>query len=153
MRPSNGAGKATLLTNAQLGSIATRLALYPELWIERRVDGMRFVDDNTVRQRVSVTIRRPVQDFFPDPAQPKDGQMIYVPLDLLPKLPLRKLDVANEDGSTFALPATARNAEMASVGLAEVISGYSRRTRDGQGLTARSWPATIRVGREGDAPT
>ena len=138
MVPSTYSGGPVQLSDAQLGSIAARLALYPQAWIERRVQGVTFVDDTTVRQRISVTIRHPPAEFFSQAAQPTDGQTIYLPLDLLSKKPLRKLDVAYEDGSTFAVPATARNGEIASRGLTDAVWGYSQQTRGGLGLSARS---------------
>ena len=125
------------LANEQLGSIAVRLALYPQEWIERRVEGVQFMDDTTVRQRVSVTLRHPQPGFFSDAARPNEGQLIYVPLALLSKRTLRKLDVAYEDGATFAVPATARNGELTSLGLSEAVWGYSE-TRGRAGLSARS---------------
>ena len=41
------------LSDEQLGTIAVRLALYPQRSVERRVEGITFIDDTTIRQRVS----------------------------------------------------------------------------------------------------
>ena len=70
------------LSDEQLGTIAVRLALYPQRWVERRVEGLTFIDDTTIRQRVSITMRHPAPSFFPDGAQPTNGQRLFCSFDV-----------------------------------------------------------------------
>ena len=123
------------LTDDQLGSIAVRLALsFPE-WVERRVEHVVYLDDTTVRQRESVTIRWPEPEFFVLDARPHAGQTIYVPLDVIVKQSLIEVDVANPDDSTFAILSTRRNGTLAASGLTSAIWFLSEDTRKGKGLS------------------
>jgi hypothetical protein len=122
------------LTDDQLAIIAVRLALSFPQWVERRVEHVVYLDDTTVRQRESVTLRWPEPEFFTDRARPQRGQMIYVPLDVLRKRPLIEVDVAKPDGSTFPILSTRRNGEMAASGITTAIWQLSEDTRGGQGL-------------------
>jgi hypothetical protein len=129
-----GADAPARLSDDQLGTIAVRLALSFPQWIERRVEHVAFLDDTTVRQRESVTLRWPEPDFFPAGARPRPRQTIYVPLDVLRKRPLIEVDVARPDGSTFPILSTRRNGEMAESGMTTAIWQLSEDTRDGRGL-------------------
>jgi hypothetical protein len=122
------------LTDDQLGTIAVRLALsFPE-WVERRVEHVVFLDDTTVRQRESVTLRWPEPSFFPRDARPQRGQTVYVPLDVLRKRPLIDVDVARADGSTFPILSTDRNGALSESGMTTAIWQVSEDSRDGRGL-------------------
>jgi hypothetical protein len=123
------------LTDDELAVIAVRLALRYPRWVERRVEHVAYLDDTTVRQRESVTLRWPEPRFFADNARPEPGQTIYVPLDLISKGPLIEVDVARPDGSTFAILSTRRNSELAAAGMTTIVWAVSEDTRDGEGLT------------------
>jgi hypothetical protein len=122
------------LSDDQLAIIAVRLALSFPQWVERRVEHVAYLDDTTVRQRESITLRWPDPEFFTDQARPQAGQMIYVPLDVLKKRPLIEVDVAKPDGSTFPILSTRRNGELSASGLTTAIWQLSEDTRAGQGL-------------------
>lgn len=130
------AGAPPPLSSEQLGCIAVRLALYPQRWIERRVEGVQLLDDATVRLRVSVTFRLPGAGFYAADACPRDGQLVHVPLALLRKEPPRTLDVASEDGSTIAVPASERRGELATLGLTAALWAYAEQL-GGDGLSER----------------
>jgi len=49
----------------RLAIAATHLARNQPAWVMRRIDHISYVDDTTVRWRVSVTCRWPEPTFFP----------------------------------------------------------------------------------------
>jgi hypothetical protein len=105
----------------QLGVIAVTLALrYPD-WVLRRVEQVSYIDDTTVRWRVSVTVRWPAADIFPEEVRPREGQKIYVPLALLKKEPLIQFDLRDEGGASLTVLPTEENARLAAVGAAAMI--------------------------------
>ncbi|MEJ7784469.1 MAG: hypothetical protein WKF96_06670 [Solirubrobacteraceae bacterium] len=129
------------LAKDQLASIAVRLALsFPE-WVERRVEHVVYLDDTTVRHRESVTLRWPEPEFFVEEARPAKGQTIYVPLDVIAKRPMIEVDVAQPDGSTFAILSTRRNGQIGASGITSAIWYQSEQQRNGQGLS----PDTLKL--------
>lgn len=117
-----GLGRARL-TSEQQGVIAVHLALFFPHWVTRRMEGLSFIDDTTVRERTSVTFRWPLPEFFPPDARPVDGDVLYVPLAIPPKRTLAQLDVSDEQGATFAVLATRENGDLAAGGLISAVWG------------------------------
>lgn len=133
-----GTGPSTPgLTDQQLGVIAVTLALAFPVWLRRRVERVAYLDAVTVRQNTGVMLRWPKPMFFPEAARPRDGDVVYVPLDLLEKAPLISLDGMHPDGSPVPILPWSRSAELASAGITVFIWGLSQRYRE-RGLTPRS---------------
>jgi len=117
---ASGTGAETR-NEQQLGVIAVTLALrYPE-WVLRRVEQVSYIDDTTVRWRVSATVRWPPVDIFPEEVRPREGQKIYVPLALLKKAPLVQFDLRDEGGASLMVLPTEENVRLAAVGAAAMI--------------------------------
>jgi hypothetical protein len=117
------------LSEVQLGVIAVTLALrFPE-WLQRRVERLTYLDDVTVRNSGGVMLRWPEPEFFPEGARPQAGQMVYVPLTLLTKDPLIRLDGICPDGSPFPILPFGRTAALASMGITTLVWDLSQKTR------------------------
>jgi hypothetical protein len=107
--------------HAQAGLIAVQLALrFPE-WILRRVEQAVYLDDTTVRWRVSATFRLPEADFFNITTPLTSGQKIYLPLSLLKKRPLTQFDARDEDERPLPVLTTAQNSTLSESGMTAII--------------------------------
>jgi hypothetical protein len=109
------------------GLAAVLLALGFPQWISRRVEQAAYLDDSTVRWRVSVTFVLPEPEFFGAGISPtlSTGSKIYVPLVLLSKRPLTHFHARNEDDRSLPVLATAQNGRLAAAGMSALIWGLA----------------------------
>ncbi len=109
------------LDEQQLGIIAVTLALrFPE-WILRRVEQAAYIDDATLRWKVSVTMRWPDPETFPEEARPEEGQRVFVPLAVHAKAPMTQLDVRDQSEDSLMVLPTELNSRLASTGMLATI--------------------------------
>lgn len=108
-------------SHLESGLIAVRLALKFPDWVTRRVEQAVYLDDTTVRWRVSVTFRFPEPDFFEGTVKISAGQKIYVPLVLLRKTPLTDFDARGEDGRALPVLASKRNSQVSEDGMIKIV--------------------------------
>ncbi len=93
-----GSGPPTGTVDRELGYFVLYLLQHPDEWIHRRVESIDFVDDITVRRRVSVDFQLP--DRNPSAGAPTP---LFIPLTLLQKKPLVGFDLRDENGDTLPL--------------------------------------------------
>jgi hypothetical protein len=115
--PQGPGRKPRRLDPTELGAIAVQLALYFPVWVRRRRFVMSYVDDTTIRQRMSVDFELPDEDWFWPGARPESGCKIYVPLHIAVKETLDRFSVYDEEGRRLTMLATAENGAMAVRGL------------------------------------
>lgn len=99
------------------GRALAALLEFPDLWINRRVEQIRFVDGETVRRSVSVDFQLP--RWYPTTA----GKDVPVPLAMLAKRPLVSFDLRDESEASLPLLSSAKAnpiAVTALLGAAEV---------------------------------
>ncbi len=96
-----------ILTDQQHGEISSWCLTRDTEWINRRVERIELVDDETIRRQVSV-------DFTLPPWLADEGATVYVPVAVLRKQPLTNFDVWQEDGSTLPVLNTARNGSISA---------------------------------------
>jgi hypothetical protein len=116
-----------VLTDVQLGNIAVRLALDFPSWVERRTQRIGYLDPRTTRWTVGVMFRWPDATFFAAGMQPGDGELVYVPLDLLRKDTLASLEGTRPDGSPFPILPYIRSVRLAYIGIAGLVLGEAER--------------------------
>src|SRR5262245_36036300 len=101
----------------RLGGIAVHLALEFPRWIERRVEHVSYLDEDTSKWLEGVMLRWPEKSTFPSDVRPENGELIYVPLDLLTKDTLVGLQGWQPDGHPFPILPAARSCALASAGI------------------------------------
>jgi hypothetical protein len=90
-----------------------RLMSEPREWVERRVEGITFVDDTTMRRYTSVHLVVP--DFAERaPADLPDVSLTHVPLALIEKGLLVNLDVLDEGGRSLPVLTKRQNGRIAA---------------------------------------
>jgi hypothetical protein len=104
-----------LKVRPQDGLSLVLLLKIPEQWIFRRVESVSFVDDSTIRRRVSVDFAPP-RDVIPA-LQMGSETVNVVPLALLKKEPLRNFDLWDESGKRLSLLTASQNAELSGAAL------------------------------------
>lgn len=97
-----------------LGAAILPLLLHPNRWIHRRVESIRFIDDETVRRQVSVDFTLP-DWYVNDPRRADRAQL--APLALLKKEKLKAFDLRDERGASLPLLAKADSGQIAAAAL------------------------------------
>jgi hypothetical protein len=115
------------LTREQLGIVATWLALHFPIWVRRRKTEFTYVDDTTIRQRMSVDFRLPPAEDLPLHARPALGQTVFVPLYIAEKTALVGFSIRNEGGDAVSLLNRHANGSLATAGLFALVNGLSGR--------------------------
>lgn len=93
-----------------------RLALTYPNWVNRRVERFDFVDARTVRRQMSV-------DFaLPHDEELEAGQQVLVPVMMLRRGVLRRLDVTDGDGCSLNVVESEQGREVAIRGLMEFLT-------------------------------
>lgn len=115
--PQLPASEVARLRNAQ----AVWFALYPEAWVQRRRETYEFVDDSTVRRRISIdySIDREAMPF-PVPS----GEPLLLPVAMLDKRPLVALDITSADGACLTILNTSANTDVIVEGTIEVLKSF-----------------------------
>lgn len=105
------------LERERLGQFAVQLAIrFPER-VRRRRFAIDYVDDTTIRQRMSVDFMLPRPEWFWSYRPPRAGETIYVPLHLPRKETLTNFSVVDEDGKPLSTLITQENGAYAVAGL------------------------------------
>lgn len=119
-----------------LGGALALLLLEQHNWMHRRVETVAFIDDRTLRRRVSVDFSLPEDDYL----RLSSGDTI-MPLAFLDKQVLVGLDVIDASGSSLPLLTKQQNAFLAWSVLASLADFALEEKGEGltEELTARLW--------------
>jgi hypothetical protein len=119
------------LPTSTLGLVAVQLALTFPTWVRRRRFGISYVDDTTIRQRMSVDFALPEPaEFWATGPSPAPGDTVYVPLHILRKETLTNFNVFDESGTRLSTLTTQDNGTLAAAGLGALVSGLAHRPPD-----------------------
>jgi hypothetical protein len=129
-----------LKPDQRFGNIAAHLAMNFPQWVERRVEHVSYLDEDTTRWSEGLMIRWPAKSAFRSDVEPNDGELIYVPLDLLTKHTLVGLDGLHPDGSPVPILPFSRSCALASAGITWAI--WSRSVQQEEGALK---PQTIKT--------
>ena len=102
-----------VLTDRELGEITAWCLTRDKEWINRRVERIELVDDETIRRQVSVDFTLPA--WLAD-----EGATVYVPVAVLRKQALTNFDVWQEDAQTLPVLNTARNGSISAWALKDL---------------------------------
>lgn len=106
-----------------LAATAVELASRFATWVRRRKWTLEYVDDTTIRQRMSIDFRLPPEDRLAAP--PGRGQTIFVPLWIPKKGPLTNLDVRDEEDRAVAVLNRVENGRVTARGLQFLMLGIA----------------------------
>src|SRR4051794_32620151 len=102
-----------VLTDEELGKISAWCLTRDTEWINRRVERIELVDDETIRRQVSVDFTLPA--WLAD-----DGATVYVPVAVLRRRALTNFDVWQEDARTLPILNTVRNGSISAWALKDL---------------------------------
>lgn len=113
------------------GGSGLRLLLDPQSWIHRRVETVSFPPNGETRRRVSWDFTLPT-----DAVIPASRGRVVVPLTLLRKQPLKRLDVHDEAGTSLPVWGAEENGHLALTVLASGLAGLQGSAPDAGQLAA-----------------
>jgi hypothetical protein len=109
---------------AHLGFIAVDLASSFPQWVRRRKTTYRFLDEATVALRRSVDLVLPDIDWFAG-QPPREGQTIYIPLDIFKKETLAGFSVFDQEGRPVSVLNTHENGVLSTEGFSVLVDRYA----------------------------
>jgi hypothetical protein len=120
-------------------------------WVHRRVETFEFLDESTVRRKMSVDLTLPEDNRLVRALFALEGP--FVPLTTLRKTPLGHLDVWTEDGRALPVLTTEQNGRLAGACLFGIARNFVRHGGTLDELTSRRplltlsgrWPCSRRM--------
>ena len=106
-----------------LGAVAVALAWDWASWVNRRVETIEFVEDTTIRRRVSIDFTFPLAADLAATIAP--GGWIVVPLQIVAKGPLMHVDIFDEQQASLSTLNTVRNTDLATRGVVRLLNAIA----------------------------